>query len=342
MNRLTLSLLLLLLCAPTQAAGLFETDSVIDATIEMEMDRFCRNPERQDCIDLPAVFTYQDDAGQSVSVNMKLRIRGRWGPKTGNCTFPSVFAFFDTATTSGTIFEGQDMLPLTTHCKKPGYYEQYLLKEYYAHEIYEVITPRSMGSRLVRATYRDSEGKKDDLVRYAFFTENFRTIAEKNDARVLNVQPFNPLDAQPFQLALHDLFQFMIGNTDWSMIFDHNRLLLEDPDGPYPVPYDLDYSGLVNAKYAQPSEKLKIRKVETRLFRGFCRRDIPWDRVFAHFRDTRDQVMARMDIVPGLSDGSKRRMTIYLEAFYKVIDAPRKREREIIKACRKIPRGLNG
>jgi hypothetical protein len=44
-----------------------------------------------------------------------------------------------------------------------------------------------------------------------------------------------------------------------------------DVDGKlFPVPYDFDLAGLVNASHAFPDASLPIRQVTRRLYRGFC------------------------------------------------------------------------
>jgi hypothetical protein len=50
------------------------------------------------------------------------------------------------------------------------------------------------------------------------------------------------------------VFQYMIGNTDWSVPYLHNiRILSFDAQTiPSVVPYDFDHAGIVNAPYALP------------------------------------------------------------------------------------------
>ena len=58
------------------------------------------------------------------------------------------------------------------------------------------------------------------------------------------------------------LFEYMIGNTDWSTYALHNMELVRKEDGDHlPIPYDFDFSGLVNTIYANPDPKLGIASV---------------------------------------------------------------------------------
>src|ERR1041385_40117 len=76
-------------------------------------------------------------------------------------------------------------------------------------------------------------------------------------------------------MAIVDIFQYMVGNTDWSVPNYHNIKLIRkknaDDSPPYVIPYDFDYCGLVNAYYAVPAEILGIEKVTDRKYRGFPR-----------------------------------------------------------------------
>ena len=51
------------------------------------------------------------------------------------------------------------------------------------------------------------------------------------------------------------LFEYMISNTDWNVSLLHNIKLIRKKDTKeiIVVPYDFDYSGLVNADYAVPN-----------------------------------------------------------------------------------------
>ena len=67
-------------------------------------------------------------------------------------------------------------------------------------------------------------------------------------------------------------FQFLIGNLDWSITERHNMKLIIGDKGALPVavPYDFDYSGLVNTPYAVPPEELNLPDVRTAYLEGFA------------------------------------------------------------------------
>ena len=64
------------------------------------------------------------------------------------------------------------------------------------------------------------------------------------------------------------LFEYMIGNTDFSIWALHNVRIVQDRARKlFPVPYDFDLSGFVHAPYATPDPRIGIRSVLDRLYR---------------------------------------------------------------------------
>ena len=68
------------------------------------------------------------------------------------------------------------------------------------------------------------------------------------------------------------VFQFMIGNTDWSVPYLQNiKFITKDSTkAPLTVPYDFDHAGIVSAPYALPAEELEMSSVLERRYRGYC------------------------------------------------------------------------
>ena len=294
----------------------------------------CRNPERAACPDLPATLVYRDALDQERRVTVALRTRGRYRADTVQCELPALFVFF-TGDTRDTLFAGENMLPLTTHCARSAGYEQYLLKEYWAYRIYETLASKSLRVRLVHMTYRDAAGRLEPIERYAFFTEHFESLARRHGATVRPKGDFDPRTADPAQVATFDLFQYAIGNTDWSSVKGHNVLLVESGGLVTPVPFDFDFSGLVNAEYASVSPELSISSVRQRVFRGVCNPATDWDAAFAHFAVLHEDILRLADEIPGLEPRQRARAAEYLEGAFATFASPQRRQTLIVDACRR-------
>jgi len=320
--------------APAAAAAtVFDRDAPLDVDVYADLKALCRDPERKTCADLPATLAFSDNGAQK-SVRVSLRVRGRFRSTTGGCDLPALFVFFG-PDTAGTAFAGEKMLPLTTHCRTAPGYEQYVVQEYLAYRIYNLLTDKSLRVRLARVTYHAPASRAKPLVRYAFFTEHFDSLAQRAGAVVYKPEQFDLAEADAKELATLDLFEFMIGNTDWSAVFRHNIVLIRDAAGrPTAAPYDFDFSGLVDAEYATVAPQLPIHYVTQRLFRGACRPDTDWERVFATFEKKRDAIYELLD-EPALERATRDKARRYLASFYDVLGSAERRDREIVGACRR-------
>jgi hypothetical protein len=317
---------------PGPAPGVFDRDEPLELGLYADLKSLCRDPDRQGCTDPPATLVYSED-GVEHSVQVSLHSRGRFRNTSGGCELPALFVYF-TGDTRDTLFAGEKMLPLTTHCRQGAQYEQYVVKEYLAYRIYNALTDKSLRARLARVTYHDASRRGDPLVRYAFFTEHFDSLARREDAVVFKPERFDLLDADANEIATFDVFEYMIGNTDWSAVFRHNVMLIRGAAGrPTAVPYDFDFSGLVDADYATVAPQLPIHDVKQRVFRGLCRPDTDWERVFAGFGEKREAIYRLLD-VQALGGAARAEARRYLDGFFAVSDSPARRDREIVAACR--------
>ena len=132
------------------------------------------------------------------------------------------------------------------------------------------------------------------------------------------------------------LFSYMIGNTDWSMAYQHNTEMFFNGKKLVAIPYDFDHSGLVNAYYAKPNPMLKISKVTERVYRGLCRRD---PNVFAGMRDlyiSKEESIFNIlnTYKDNLSTKEFERVSSYVKSFYDIIKSDPEFQDKILSKCR--------
>ncbi len=347
------SLAAMSLCAAGEVRSetpLFASDTVLQLTLPVDFEEMCRPREDTDCGFTTTLLIWKDQDGASHSMPIEIKIRGGWRSLSRNCSVPLLWIQFREDEVAGTPFAGQSLLPLTTHCGKglsveslgrasnSRDYEQYLLREFVAHRIYNELTPYSVRSRLVRVSYPDPERPRGSSRHYAFFTEHFDALALRTDSERSPRGEFDyhALDAQAAaQLAL---FEYMVGNTDWSVVRERNIMLLREGDGRLiPVPYDLDMSGLVDADYAGPAPGLPIETVTERCYLGYCQPGIDWPALFDHFLDRREAILALPARIPGLSGRSQRWIMRFLGEFYDQLGSPETRDEYIVGSCQPWP-----
>ena len=268
-------------------------------------------------------------------VPVRVAIRGKFRAEQIRCRVPMLWLRFDAEDTADSVLSGQGDIPLTTQCTGSARSENYVLHEYLAYRIYEQLSPHSLNSRLAMVTYTNARDSKKIFDGPAFFVEHFDRFSSRIGARIPEIKRFDPRTVPPGIMATHDLFQFLIANTDWSAVYQHNVLLVELGTGNIvPVPFDFDWSGLVNARYATPAERLKIRFVRTRLYRGLCYDDSTYAAVKAAFIKSRPSINALVDELPGLGDRERISTKGYVDDYYEILGNQKTFEKKIVKKCR--------
>ncbi len=339
---LAICLLVSLLATPLWSVAdttLFGEDQPLE--LELRIDRYalCRRADQVGCEDVPAQLILRTSDESRETLAIRVRTRGEWRLDRSNCSYPPLFLLFG-HDTPGTVFEGQDLLPMTTQCRsRGGRYKDWVLREYLAYRIYQLLSDKSVRTRLVRVTWTEPSGNDRSGPYYSFLAEHFRSMAARNNAKILDVDRIDLDTIDPMEMATLDLFQFMIGNTDWSVVGVHNILPIRDISavgkaGVAGVPFDFDFSGLVFASYADPPPGLPIISTRQRLYRGFCDPAIDWDVLFARFQAIRAQVFDLLEQLPGISSIGRRGARKFLSGFYAILDDPRRRQDRIIGSCR--------
>jgi hypothetical protein len=311
---------------------------VLTLTADFKAIQGDRNPESTKVF--PATIQFAGADGAPVTMDLQVRTRGHARRSYNVCDFAPLRLEFPKDRTKGTVFEGQTGIKLGVHCREGvKEFEQYVLREYAAYRIYNLLTAQSFRARLARVTYVDSAKRRSTSTRYAMFIEDDDDVAKRMGGRVTDAKDaLAKLDRDAFTRMT--LFEYMIGNLDVSILAQHNVRNVQMPAGTvYPVPYDFDYSGLVNATYAQPPPGLGITTVRDRVFRGPCRQTSELDTLFAEFRAVRPILPPMYDTLPDLFDaGAKKQAIGYLDQFYKTIDSPDAVKRAFMDAC--LKRGL--
>lgn len=281
-------------------------------------------------------LTYFTADSLPVVLQLKVQARGHFRKDPSNCNFPPLRLNFKKGEVKNTLFAGQNKIKLVTHCRnRHDQYNQYVKKEYLAYRIYNIITERSFRVRLAEVDYIDSKKRVKPRKKYGFFIEDTRDMAERNGFTHVKVDNIPQEYLEFFYQDLLSVFQYMIGNTDWSVPARHNvKILQERPElRPVAVPYDFDWSGLVNPVYAKPSEKLGIQTVEERIFRGFEKNIDDYKRIFYLFLDRQDEIYALLDECK-LSEKHHKITRQYIDDFYTIISDDKLIEREFIKKAR--------
>lgn len=270
----------------------------------------------------PGLLTVTSAAGPR-TIHVKLQTRGHFRLRATSCSFVPLRVEFARDEAAGTIFEGQKALKLITHCQSDREYEQYTMREYLTYRALNLLTPKSFRARLAQVSYVQSSDNKPVTSRLGMFLEDDDDVARRMEGRIMEIPRALFKDVDQDLLTLASTFEYMIGNTDFSIYALHNFRLVRTPDRKtYAVPYDFDMSGLVNASYAIPDRAFGIKSVRDRVYRGPCRPLNEVEPIIAQFRVQKNNILALFESFPDLTREMRRDARDYLQEFFRDLDRP--------------------
>lgn len=275
-----------------------------------------------------------DTNDTTISYGVKIKTRGEFRRK--ECSFPPIKIKFAKKDFTGSSVENHNKVKWVTHCKPGKSNNDKVIEEYLIYKAYELLTSFSFRTRLMQITYLDSISKRKPETYYAFLIEDIDQVAFRNDAVEVD-QGMHPELADREMSTIMPLALYMIGFTDWSVLKLHNMKLIQLNDNnrrPIPVPYDFDYSGLIDPSYAVPPEFLEIESVRERVYRGFCRLDGEWNEPRQLFLEKKEAILDLWRNESRLSAGVRKNDIRYLESFFEIVADDKLFERTVKSQCR--------
>ncbi|MBX2962864.1 MAG: hypothetical protein KF687_10155 [Cyclobacteriaceae bacterium] len=329
-----------------RAQGLFDSEDVLSITLTGSLSEVFRN-RTGDPVYYPASISYTWVDSIERKVPLRIRTRGNFRRQSGTCAYPPLLLNFNKHDVAKTIFSEQDKVKLVMPCQG----EKFVLREYLVYKLYNELTPKSFRARLVRVTLADTDLKtKITKTFYGILIEEEEQMATRNGLIAVERSLVRPEHTVIQEFLTMAIFQYMIGNTDWSVQYRQNIKLIgaDDIARPYAVPYDFDHAGIVGAPYAKPAQELALGSVRDRRYRGFCVTEMKEFRpAIEQFNTLKESFYDIYRTNALLDDGYKRATLKYLDAFYATINNPKRVKEAFQYPCLKsgtgnvVIKGLN-
>jgi hypothetical protein len=331
MRRILLAALAAALPARQAAAQprLFRSDDTLSVTLRTDLRALLRDKDTASAPWREATLAYAAPEG-AVTVPLRVRTRGIY--RLFHCDLVPIRLRFRDSTSRGTLFHGLGRPKLVNPCRNSGEYEQYVLEEYAIYRVLRLLTPVSLSARLLRVTYQDTTGRAKPVTRFAFVTEDPDRFAERFGGTYLRLG-MGVGRLNQYDVALLSVFEYFIGNTDWSLIGLHNVALLKVKDSTLALPFDFDWSGVIDAPYAHPAPILGTTSVRERVYRGYCQPADVLEPALARFEALRDSIAAIYRSIPGLEPRSVEQTLRYYDEFYRAIADRQRFARETARTC---------
>jgi hypothetical protein len=281
----------------------------------------------------PVTLSYHDK-GNAYQVPMKVKTRGHFRLNRENCVYPPLMLNFSKSKELPIPFTDQDKIKLVTPCRA----EKYVVQEYLVYKLYNLITPKSLKARLVKVVYQDTVRGKATEPLYGILLEDDDQMAKRNGALITEKKIVRPEATDRSDFLKMAVFEYMIGNTDWSVQYQQNvKLIVPDSTSkPSTVAYDFDHAGIVRAPYAKPAPELMLASTATRRYRGFCVDDMTaFNEVFALFNELKGSLY-KVYSDNAMLDEKYIKITLnFLDDFYATINDPKKARKEFLYPCAK-------
>jgi hypothetical protein len=310
---------------------LFDNDEVLNIKLSGDI-RAVLNDRGDNPQYHPMSFSYFEKDSNEVSMPMNMKTRGHFRKDKGNCNYPPLTLDLSKSNQSpSSLFYKQNKLKLVMPCQG----DEYVIREWLVYKLYNLITPKSFRTRLVRVTLADQSKKKQTSF-HGILLEDEKQMAQRNHAVIVEKKLMKPQNTEMDAFLTLAVFEYMIGNTDWSVQYLQNiKLVAADASAvPTTVPFDFDHSGMVNAPYARPAEELEMASVMQRRYRGYCIADMKqFDRIVALFNRLKKDFYNVYTNCSFVDSKYVKAVTKYFDEFYATINDPKDLKKAFSYPC---------
>ena len=340
-------LLIFAISSPVNATPLFDSEDPVSIQIVAPL-KSLKKQRGDDPQWLQGQVIVKGTDGENKTLDVKLKARGNFRRQQKTCPFPPFWLNFKKDQVAGTVFEGQDRLKVVSHCRERAKnFESYIYREYLAYKTYNLVTDKSFRVRLASINYQDTESKYRKEAQVGFFIEHVETFERRHQAKLIKERYVIPSLYDEHDRCLAEIFQYFVSNTDFTFVSSrdeccHNGkpFLFEDGSRKHlPVAYDFDLAGLVNAPYAKINPALKkwgVKKVTDRFYRGLRVSDEILEETLSLYKMKRPEIYALWENFEPLNDKHRLEALDFIDAFYEIIEDPKKVQTELKEKMRSI------
>lgn len=309
--------------------GMLQRQEVVEMTLVADLDSILIKRKSEDY--RSADFSYTDELGVLHTYQAQVKPRGKFRRMT--CDFPPLKLKFSKKELEAAGLSDMNELKLVTHClDDEGVSEGLVLREYLAYKLYNELTPNSLRAQLVEITYQDRSNENYRITRYGILLEDEEELVRRTGGVIYDSMGASAESLQPTQEKIASVFQYMIGNTDWSIEMLRNVKLLKKQGGKLiPVPYDFDFSAVVAAPYARPNTDLGQKKIGQRVFMGKAGSVQELYATLSYFRSMKQSLLDIVNNFQLLDVQSKESILLFLNGFFDEIETQESAQRAMFE-----------
>lgn len=318
-------------------APLFQNQEPLSIKLKMSIKDVKKNTD--DSTYLESTLYYKNNTDAYDSLNIELRARGN--NRRENCYYAPLRLKFSKSESKETPFIGNKKLKLVLPCLIESNNDDYVIKEYMAYKLYEIVTPVHFKTRLLNIEFIEEKGKRTttkDLK--GFLIEDIDNVAKRLNGNEIK-RRIMPLQQDDLASVRNSYFQYMIANTDFSTMYNHNGKLMFVDKKIIPLPYDFDMSGLVDASYSVVSNvqnmNLDITEVTERAYKGYIRDEKIFYQVRDEFINNKSKMFEAIDDLENYFKDKNQfiRARRFIESFFEILVNDKSFKKYILDKARK-------
>jgi hypothetical protein len=333
LKKFSLAILLVISADFAHSDALFESNDPLNITLEAPLIEIRKT--RDKTIKYSAQLTHEE---KIYDLNISVRGNKRLSKKT--CKNPPLWLDFKKKQTKDTLFAHQKHLKLVVLCKDSNLHHNYLRGEYLIYKMYEEIAPVNFRVRWLTITYVEEDGSSRSEP--AFLIERKARVGKRVGMMKVDEEEIDHTELDKDTSALVNLFNYIVSNSDFSLVLSesgsccHNAKLFLDKESNkyFPVLYDFDSSGVINARYAVPNPSIKVKKVTTRVYRGFCHHNSSLDYARSTLNSAKSKFTSLITDDTILSKAFIKKMSKFIEGSFESLEHDGKFQSRIVSQCR--------
>jgi hypothetical protein len=293
-------------------------DSILHLRLTTDLGGLIRNRTKETYQKASISYTNRD--GDTISRNLEVKARGNIRKEI--CSYPPIKMKWKRKTLDSLGYSRHNEMKVVWQCREGKHYEQVLLREFMAYRLYNLISPYSFRVQLAKMEVHDALHPQRHYSKYAFLIEDESQFEERTQGKFRDTLLKSQRELLREDLLRLYVFQYMIGNTDWSLGNLHNVHILHFPnlDKSVVVPYDFDYAGMVGANYAVPHESLPIKDIRERYYKGGECSEQEIQRLTQFFLEKKQPALSYCEQFPYLDGLIKKDLVAYIESFFLLLE----------------------
>ncbi|MDT8401261.1 MAG: hypothetical protein RQ743_06175 [Bacteroidales bacterium] len=297
--------------------GLFLEEEALDIKLAFDIGTFMKGKSEEE--DLDAKLTVYTGESDSIFARIKVSARGNFRRRT--CDFPPVMLNMKNIETGYSDLDKLDRVKLVSHCKEGEEYQNYVLREYLAYKLYNLVTDYSFRVRLLNISYYDIKSDALYAKKTGFILEPVDFLGKRFGVGEIEDIEIRTKNVENDILLKLSVFEYLIANSDWAVPLIHNLKVFgneESMENLIAVPYDFDYSGWVNAHYSTARTDLGLKKITDRAFFGPCRSREEYRAVLDHYLGLEDNIIDTIKEFEYLKGRERNDLIRFVNSFYKL------------------------